>query len=666
MASDISGRIKKLRADIRNHDNLYYVLNSPKISDQEYDSLFAELKELENSYPEFLSAQSPTQRVSGRPVEGFKQISHSTPMLSIDNTYNADELRNFDERIKKQLGDESYEYVVELKIDGLAISLKYENGILTTAATRGDGEIGDDVTNNIRTIKSIPLKLISHDYTDAYIEVRGEVYMPKKSFASLNEIREEANESLFANPRNAAAGSLKLKDARITASRNLAFFAYSAILTEKTPCQNHYDSLAMLKDFGLAVNPNTQIASDIEEVIKICNNWDTKRHKLDYQIDGMVIKVNSISQHKKLGSTGRSPRWCISFKFPAEQAKTIVESIDVQVGKTGALTPVANFKPIKLAGTIVKRASLHNFDEIQRLDLHIGDEVWVEKAGEIIPKIVKVVEEKRDIFAEKFKTPQSCPVCAGKIGKDENGVCIRCLNDNCPAKLREKLAYFVGRGQMDIENLGTAIIDQLVNKSLVKNFADIYNLSIFDIINLDRMAQKSAKNVLDAIEESKTRPLWRLIAALGIRHVGSQGAEILANTFCSLDVLMDTSIDELEDIDQVGPVMAQSVVEYFADEKNRKVINDMLDAGVKPTIEKNNKRDSLSGKTIVATGSLKNFTRDSIKQAIKDNGGKISSSVSKKTDLVIAGEKAGSKLKKANELGVKVISEEEFLEIINK
>ena len=663
MAENISERLEILREKIRHHDHLYYVLNQPQITDQQYDQIFCELKKLEQQHPQYITPDSPTQRVSGKPIKGFEQVNHLVPMLSIDNTYNEDELRAFDERVKKLLTDQSYEYVVELKIDGLAVSLLYENGMLTRAATRGNGETGDNVTENIRTIRSIPLRLENVPENLPTLEVRGEVYMPNISFVKLNEIREEADQPLFANPRNAAAGSLKLLDPRITATRNLAFFAYSTGTTENIASETHYQTLQNFKKLGLPVNPNTKKAKNIDTVINICQKWETLRHKLDYQIDGMVIKVNNFKQQSILGTTGRAPRWCISFKFPAERAETIVKSIDIQIGKTGTLTPVANFEPVKLAGTIVKRASLHNFDEIQRLDIRINDHVLIEKAGEIIPQVVEVITQKRT-QSEKFIPPTSCPACGSEISKDENGVYIRCLNENCPAKLREKLNYFVGKGQMDIDHLGPSLIDQLIEKGLVKNFADLYKLSFFDVINLDRMAQKSAENVLNAIEESKTRPLWRLIAALGIRHVGSQSAEILANHFSSLESLINASKEELENIEQIGPVMAQSIVNFFSQTQNINMINELIRSGLAPANKKTIATDLLHNKTFVVTGTLENFTRDSIAQTIKNNGGKTSSSVSKKTDYVLAGNNPGTKLAKAQQLSVKIITENEFMEMI--
>jgi DNA ligase (NAD+) len=659
MAKDTKKQIEQLRNKIRKHDYLYYVLNRPKIADRQYDKLFAELKALEEKHPGLITSDSPTQRVSGRPLEGFETVRHTVPMLSMDNTYNADELRDFDERVRKQLGKGDYDYVVELKIDGVAVSLRYEKGILVLGATRGDGTTGDDVTNNIKTIKAIPLRLVE-DVPDV-LEVRGEVYMPKKAFLKLNKEKEGQGEPLLANPRNATAGSLKLLDSRITAERNLAFFAYATGEVSLPLAENHWQTLQRLKKFGLPVNPNIRQAKDIAEALDICLSWSEKRLKLDYQIDGMVIKVNRFDQQDALGATGRAPRWCISYKFPAERAETVVESIDVQVGKSGILTPVANLTAVKLSGTTVKRASLHNFDELRRLDVRQGDTVLIEKAGEIIPQVVEVKKQSRPAGAIPFKIPKKCPNCGSAVVKDEDGVYIRCVNPDCLGQLKERLRYFTGRGQMDIESLGEALIEQLVDTGLVKNFADLYKLQKAELAGLERMADKSAANVIKAVEASKSRPLWRLIAALGIRHIGGQSAQILAEHLGSLDALMAADKEALNGIDQIGPTMAESVYEYFRNKKNRAVIDGLLTAGVKPERPRVKRGGELSGKTIVVTGTLKNFTRQQIEQAIRDAGGKPSSSVSKNTDFVLAGEEPGSKLDKARQLGVKVISEKEFM-----
>jgi DNA ligase (NAD+) len=623
MSEDIRRRVEKLRAELRRHDHLYYVLNRPEISDEQYDHLFAELKALESANPELITPDSPTQRVSGRPIKGFAQVRHAAAMLSIDNTYNAEELRAFDERVRKQLGSETYDYVVELKIDGLAISLRYEKGLLVSAATRGNGRVGDDVTANVRTIKAVPLILLAGADIPDVLEVRGEVFMPKKAFEKLNEQKQQQALPLLANPRNAAAGSLKLLDAKITATRNLSFFAYSRGQTSKSFAKTHYESLEKFKKTGLPVNPNIKKAENIEQVIDICNQWDKKRFELPYQIDGMVIKIDRFDQRDVLGATGRAPRWCISYKFAAEQAQTVVESIDVQVGKSGILTPVANLTPVQLAGTTVKRASLHNFDELARLDVRRGDTVIVEKAGEIIPQVLEVKKEMRRAGAAPFPLPTECPNCGGSIGKDESGVYVRCLNPGCMGQLKERLKYFAGRNQMDIENLGEALIDQLVDRGLVKDFADIYRLRTDELIELERMAAKSAQNVINAIQDSKNRPLWRLVAALGIRHIGVQSAQILADYFGSLEEVMAADRETLENIDQIGPTMGASIYEYFRNQKNVAVIRKMLAEGVRPEKPKARRKG-------------------------------------------LAGKEAGSKLAKARSLGIKIIDEKQFLEMINE
>jgi len=677
MAEDIKKQIEELRDEIRRHDHLYYVMNSPEITDQQYDKLFSELKKLEAVNPELITPDSPTQRVSGKPVEGFNNVRHAVAMLSIDNTYNADELRDFDGRVKKALGDVGYKYVVELKIDGLAISLRYEKGKLIQAATRGDGQTGDDVTNNVRTIKAVPLSLMAAETAPEILEVRGEIYMPKKSFADLNEHRAETGEPPFANPRNAAAGSLKLLDARITATRNLAFFAYSIGQASEPLSESHFKTLEELKKHNLPVNPNTRQAKDIEQVIKICKKWEKKKETLGYQIDGMVVKVDGFSEQAILGTTGRAPRWCISYKFPAEQAETVVESIEVQVGKTGILTPVANLTPVQLAGTTVKRASLHNFDIVKELGICDGDTVVIEKAGEIIPQVVRVKEKGGGLFAGKvIEIPDKCPSCQTKtevtvIMRKETGAkeprpftTVRCVNPDCVSRLKEKIAYFVGRGQMDIENFGPALIDQLVAKGIVKNFADLYKLQFHQLAQLERMGDKSAANIMDALEKSKSQDLWRFITALGIDNVGGQTGEILADEFGSLESLMAAEVERLESIDGVGPTIAQSIFDYFHNPENIEIIEEMRNAGVNPEPPAEKRSAVLAGKTIVVTGTLENYTRTEIQQAIKDNGGKTSSSVSKKTDLVVVGANPGSKAEKAQKLGIEIISEEKFSELI--
>jgi len=667
MAGDLKNRIDRLRREIRRHDYLYYIQNQPEIGDRQYDELFAELKALEAEHPELVTPDSPTQRVAGRPLGEFATVRHAIPMLSVDNTYSADELKAFDERVRKLLDTTDYDYVVEHKIDGLAVNLRYEQGVLATGATRGDGEVGDDVTANIRTIRSIPLRLADGQAVPAVLEVRGEVFMPTKSFVVLNKARAEAGETAFANPRNAAAGSLKLLDARITATRHLSFFAYGIGEVSQVPAPDHYRTLQWFRKLGLPVNPHIRQARDIEAVVEICREWEGRRSELAYGIDGMVIKINRYDQRDILGATGRAPRWCISYKYPAERAQTVIESIAVQVGKTGALTPVANLRAVSLAGTTVKRASLHNFDEMRRLDVRPGDTVLIEKAGEIIPQVVEVKKEFRPAGAEPFPVPKKCPNCGTAVIKDEAGVYVRCPNPDCFGMLKERLRYFAGRDQMDIERLGVALIEQLIESGLVKTFADLYRLKKEDLTALERMGEKSAQNVLDGIEASKTRPLWRFLAALGIRHVGGQTAEVLAEHFGSLEAIMHAGQEELQDVEQIGPVVAQSVYEYFQNPRHRLVIEDLLAAGVRPQPPAPKKRTGrLQGKTVVVTGTLQDFSRQQAEQAIRAAGGKVSSSVSKKTDYVVVGADPGSKLQKARQLGVEVIDEERFNRILKE
>ncbi|AQT67225.1 DNA ligase [Anaerohalosphaera lusitana] len=677
MAEDVKKKIEKLRDEIRHHDRLYYVENSPEISDQEYDKLFHKLQKLEEEQPDLITPDSPTQRVGGEPVEGFDNVRHSVPMLSIDNTYNEGELRNFDKRVAKALETDDYTYVIELKIDGVAMSLRYEDRMLVRGATRGDGVTGDDVTSNVKTIHAIPLKLSDSDDIPDVLEVRGEVYMPKKSFAALNEYRDEQGQPPFANPRNATAGSLKTLDPSVVAKRNLAFFAYSVGETSTELADTHYEALKKLESFGLPVDPRTKRVGNIDDVIDFLQKWADKKTDLDYQIDGMVIKVDSYDQQDRLGATGRAPRWCIAYKFPAERKETTVKSVQTQVGKTGTLTPVAHLEPVHVSGTTVSRASLHNFDEVRRLDVREGDKVLIEKAGEIIPQVVEVTNADRKGRSEKVKPPKECPICGTEVkvierkrsgseedraAKGEQTHTYVCPNGSCPAKVREEFIHFVGRSQMDIEHLGPKIIDQLLDKRLIENFADIYRLDHFKLGRLDRMGAKSIERLLDSIEESKERPLFRFITALGIPNIGTQNAEILADHFGSIENLMDIKREDLEAIDQIGPVIADSVYDYFHDEGNRKVIRELLDEGVKPKGPKK-KSNKLEGKTFVVTGTLSHFKRDDIKRTIKNNGGKASSSVSKNTDYLVAGDNPGSKYDKAQQLGVSVISEGEFAEM---
>ncbi len=665
---NIEKKIEQLREAIRQADRLYYIEASPEISDQEYDKMFAELKKLEGEHPEFLSADSPTQRVSGEPLTGFDTVTHNVAMLSMDNTYSAGELRDFDGRVHKGLPDESPEYVVETKIDGVAITIKYINGVLALAATRGDGKKGDDITANAKTIASLPLVLDGNvDFAiPEVLEVRGEVYMTFSAFDNINRQREENGEPLFANPRNATAGSLKLLESRKVAQRKLSVLLYGLGEVSDTEfSSSHFETLEKLKQLGLPVSPNYSVVPDIDKVIEHCDAFQEKRAKLPYPIDGMVIKVNSYLHQKILGFTSRSPRWSIAYKFAAEQAQTIVRNISVQVGKSGALTPVADLEPVPLAGTTVKRASLHNFEELARKDVRIGDTVKIEKAGEIIPQVIEVVTELRPAGTKEFSLPEKCPVCGGETAKDENGVFLRCVNPGCPAQLIERLKYFAGRDQMDIDGLGAAIIEQLVSRNMVESFADLYRLNIMQLANLDRMGTKSAENLLNGLETSMSRPLDKFIAALGIMHVGTKAAENLAEYFHTLEKLREADIEELQNVPDIGQIVAQSIYEFFHNEITVKMVDDLLDAGVCPPEYESQKKDiselPLGGMTIVVTGTIEGYDRKEMEKAIKSLGGKPSGSVSKKTSILVYGEKAGSKLKKAEELNVTAMVAEEFI-----
>ncbi len=677
MKPDLNTHMQTLCRIIRQHDYEYYVLNQPVVSDQTYDALFTELKQIELAHPKWVTPDSPTQRVSEQPLEGFATVDHTVPMLSIDNTYNADELRAFETRVIKSLGGAQPAFVVEPKIDGLAINLHYEQGLLLRAATRGNGQQGDEVTANVRTIKAVPLRLLE----PVSLDVRGEIYMSNSSFARLNTRREEAGAPVFANPRNAAAGALKLLDARITASRRLSFFAYAAGQNPSAPVfeETHWAVMTRLKALGLPVNEHTCRVESLNDVLDQCDHWQAARKGLDYQIDGLVIKVDHLAHQAQLGSTGRAPRWCIAYKFPAEQAQTLLESIDVQVGKSGILTPVANLRPVPLAGTTVKRASLHNFDELQRLDVRVGDTVVVEKAGEIIPQIVEVVQTKRSTDAKPFNLPAACPICGHEVIRRSEEVALRCPNLGCPAIEREAIIYFASRGCMDIEGLGEKVVDQLVAADLVHDPADLYSLQPGDVAAIERQGETSSSNLITAISKSKTRDLSRLLKALNIPHVGEETAAILARHFKSMDELLDADLDTFLDrkpgrkaekpkITGIGPIMARSVVEVLSSPEKRQLIQRLVEADVNmQSDEAIPPTDSrLASKVFVLTGTLTQFTRQSAKEAILKAGGKTTGSVSKKTDYVLAGDNPGSKLAKAQALGVPVIDEAAFMVLMDQ
>lgn len=658
---DAARRVEALREEIARHDRLYYVEAKPEITDLEYDALMRELQELEAQFPELTTPESPTQRVGGEPIKGFAAVTHRVPMLSIDNTYNEAELREFDARVRRALDGETPEYLVELKIDGVAIALRYENGLLTCAATRGDGLRGDDVTQNVRQIRAVPLRLEAG--APPVLEVRGEVFMHNAELERLNRQREETGEEPFRNPRNTTAGTLKLLDPRQVAQRKLDICLYEIAVDGGAEPATHREALQYLSRWGLPVNPNHSFCQHIEEVMAVCNLWRDKRHGLGYETDGMVVKVNAMAQRRRLGATAKSPRWVIAYKFPAETAQTRLLDIKVQVGKSGALTPVAEMDPVKLAGTIVKRATLHNFEELAKKDLRIGDLVEIQKAGEIIPQVLRAIPEERPQGARPFPVPDACPACRGKVVKDPDGVFIRCLNMGCPAQGKERLEHFAGRKAMDIDGLGPAIIAQLVNRGLVRDPADLYALTEEQLAGLDRMAEKSAANLTQAIAASKQRSLSRLLFALGIRHVGNHTAELLAMRFGTMDALIAAPEVDLQQVEEVGAAVASSVKSFFGSPENMRLIERLRDTGV--CMEETASRGGegpkpLAGKTLVVTGALTRYSRDEIHERIKRLGGRAASSVSKKTDYLIAGENAGSKMDKARALGVTVLNEDEF------
>jgi DNA ligase (NAD+) len=660
-------QINSLRDEIRRHEDLYYVEENPEISDQEYDELLEKLRKLETQHPELITPDSPTQRVGGRPTEGFPEFVHRRPMLSLDNSYNIDELRAFDTRCRKLADGQPLEYVAELKIDGLSLAVHYENGVFIRGVTRGDGFRGEDVTSNVRTIRSIPLKLNDRAKKVANeIEVRGEAYLSRKVFEKINREREEAGEPRFANPRNAAAGTLRQLDPAITARRRLEMFAYDVLAGERKAFATHWEALNWLEKAGLRVNPHRALCKSIDEVVDFCDRMEAKREALDYEIDGLVVKVNSTAMQEEFGATGKAPRWAVAYKYAARQATTRVNDILVSVGRTGALTPVAMLEPVPLGGVTVSRSTLHNEDEIGRLGLKIGDWVLIERGGDVIPKVLKVIESKRTGKEKRFKMPATCPVCGGRVSRPEGEAVSRCIAADCPAQLIGRLLHFASRRAMRIEGLGGVLADQLIEKKLVKDVADLYSLTLDDLISLERMAKKSATNVLNQIEASKSRDLSSLIYGLGIRHVGERTAGILAREFGSLEKLARATVGELDAVHEIGLTMAESIHDWFADPGNARLCERLRDAGVRTEIEKAgpSEAQTLAGKIFVLTGTLPNLSRDEATAQIEARGGRVTSSVSKKTDFVLAGAEAGSKLEKANQLGVKVIDEDEFRKMI--
>ena len=636
------------------------MLDSPEITDAEYDTLMRRLAVLENQYPEFASPDSPTHRVGGKPREGFVKVRHSSAMLSLDNALNEEELREFDRRVRELLRGAEYRYVAELKMDGLSMAARYEDGRFLQAITRGDGTVGEDVTENARTIRSLPLRVNASVQS---FEVRGETVMNRHAFERLNAERDEKGLSRFANPRNAAAGSLRVLEPTITASRRLDYYTYFLLAGGRPALPSHWQSLEELVRMGFKVNQYRRLCRHVEEVLSFCSAWETKREELHYDIDGVVVKVDSIEQQQALGYTAKAPRWAIAYKYPARQAITMVDNIEVQVGRTGALTPVAHLKPVEVSGVTVSRATLHNEDEIERLGLQIGDEVVIERSGDVIPKVVRV--HSQGSYRRPFRIPAKCPVCGGRVVREEDEAASRCINLNCPARIRESLLHFASRGVMNIDGMGEALVDQLVDKGLVKNVADIYSLTTEQLAGLDRMGAKSAGNVIRNIENSKKNPLPRVITALGIRFVGERTAVFLSEAFGSLDAIAAAAIHELQFAEEVGPRVAESIYHFFREPRNQELVDRLRAAGLQFTyVSTRTKTGPLAGLTFVLTGTLPTLSREDAARLIETAGGKVTASVSKKTSFVVAGEDAGSKLQKAQELGIRILDESGLLHLI--
>ncbi len=657
-------RVAQLREQIEEHNRRYYEEAAPTISDRQYDSLYAELVDLERSFPQLATPESPTQRVGGKPLTAFAQIEHRAPMLSLDNTYSEEEVAKFYARITRLLPNEKIPVVIEPKVDGVAVSLLYENGALRYAATRGDGIIGDDITQNIKTIREVPERL--RGAAPKLLEVRGEVYMDKRGFEKLNEERRKAELPLFANPRNAAAGSLKQLDPAIVAERPLGVVFYGTGATEGVDVDLHSKIFAFLKKLGLSATEKFWRADSVEKILEAIHELDHIRRDFPYQTDGAVVKVDAFAQRERLGFTAKSPRWAIAYKYEAERVETRLIDILVQVGRTGALTPVAVLEPVLVSGSTVSRATLHNEDEIKRKDIRIGDTVVIEKAGEVIPAVVAVKTEARAGGEKKFRMPSACPVCGGKVVKEEGQVAVRCINSQCPAQLKRRIEHFASRGAMDIEGLGEMMVEQLVRRALVRDVSDIYALTAGKMSILERMGEKSIGNLLQAIERSKTRPLWRLIFGLGIFHVGESASRALAEHFRSLKKLMEASTEELQRIPDVGEVVGRSIEQFFQEKRNRKMIERLEQLGVRPQIEPRRVQSAdspFAGSTWVVTGTLSE-PRDGIAEMIIQRGGKVTTSVSKKTSYLLAGEEPGSKLAKAKQLGVRVIDEATFRKML--
>ena len=674
MSADDKKAIENLRREIRRHDILYYVEDRPEITDREYDRLLQKLIDWEKEHPDDISADSPTQRVGGKVSERFTGVAHKTAMLSLDNTYHLDEFRDFHKRVVKglnkgepeadQIDGNEIEYVVELKIDGLGVNLTYENGLFVQGATRGDGVTGEDITANLRTIRSIPLSIPLGEADFDFLEVRGEVYLDRKAFQKINAERKAEGQAEFANPRNAAAGSLRLLDPAVTAKRPLDIFVYSVGFMDHMPFKTHFESMQKLKSLGLRVNPENVLCRNFEETFKLIESWRDKKETLSYEVDGLVVKVNSLGFQAKLASTARHPRWAVAYKYEAEQVTTEIEDIICQVGRTGSITPVAILRPVLVSGSTVSRATLHNEDVIKEKDVRVGDTVVIEKAGEVIPKVVRVANEVGKSRQPPFKMPKTCPECGTEIFRPEGEVAWRCVNWACPAQVKERLLHFASRKAMDIDHLGPAVLDQLVDGGKVQHFSDLYALKTEDLVGLERLAQKSAQNLLDSIEKSKRAGLTRVLHALGIRHVGQRAAAVLGENFHSMDALQKTSFEDLEQVAEIGPIMAESLRAFFDQETNEEEIRRLKKQGVVLTEERQETGNRLEGKQFVLTGTMKDYSRDQAKEKILSQGGRVTSSVSKKTDYVVAGADPGSKRDKALKLGVEILTEEQFQSLL--
>jgi DNA ligase (NAD+) len=660
-------KIDDLRSELNDHNYRYYVLDDPVISDAEYDRLLRELQSLEDTHPELITDDSPTQRVGALPLEGFGNIEHRIPMQSLANAMDSDELLAFHDRLIRRLGKEqAIEYIAEPKLDGLAVELVYENGQFVNGSTRGDGTTGEDITQNLKTIRAIPLALrVETQSAPALLEVRGEVFIRKDDFKKLNKQQEENDKPVFANPRNAAAGSLRQLDSGITATRPLSIFCYQAGVVEGTTFETHSEFLAALQNWGCPVNPEIKILNGIEEAITFHSNLESHRNSLPYEIDGSVIKVNNYALREELGVRSRSPRWAIAGKFKAQQETTVIEDIVLSVGRTGAVTPVAKLQPVKVGGVVVSNVTLHNQDEIDRKDIRVGDTVLIQRAGDVIPQVVKVIKEKRPSNTSPFKMTNTCPECDHDVYRPEDEVVARCQNLSCPAQVKRRIEHFVSKNAMDIDGVGEKLIDQLVEKNLVKSVDDLYRLTLDQLSELERMAEKSAKNTISAIDNSKSTTFHRFVYALGIRNVGEHVAKVLEKSFTgNIEIFMKTNAEVLEDIDEVGPIVAETIVKFWADETNINIVNNCFKLGISLELVKNETEQIFMGKTFVFTGSLESITRKEGKEIVEARGGRAAGSVSAKTDYIVAGENTGSKLKKAEKLGIPVLTESEFMDLI--